>query len=57
MLMKLGGIELTFTDGDWDELAVTHEIVPPQWHNKDGKDIIRTGINTDKVYMSQFFED
>ena len=43
--LELNGIELTFTDEDWNKLEV---IEGDRWH--------RLKINTNKLYMSEFFE-
>jgi hypothetical protein len=60
--LETSGIELTFVDGDWDELKVTQDnkrnkwiLLPLEKYNSTG-DWPNTIKPVGKVYMGEFFE-
>ena len=50
-ILETTGIELTFTDEDWDNL----QFIPNEGWNKEKEKFVLPKLN--KSYMSEFFED
>lgn len=54
--LQLSGVELTFTDGDWDSLEIIeNENYGKGWVRKDERYILKNECK-EKGYLSEFFE-